>query len=319
LEPHRGDNETPELPRPTIWPVGFAIGIACLLVGLVVSWPAVAVGGGITILFGFLWARDVMAARRATPPPTGAEAPAVLGRPAPPIPAHRGEAAMPKPAPGERFPRSRFLEASTLGLGAVIGGAVTVPALGFAILPPFLHQGSKDIDIGPLSDYPEGEWMIVHFFIDPKEGEVTRRVAYIRYNGELDGQPSFTAISNRCAHLGCPVQPNGLAQANKTKDVKAGSTVVQLTPVQGLSGFGCPCHGGAYDTEGNRTAGPPVRGLDRYRFSIRHGRLYLGGRYSVKTVSGTGADAKIKSYPASSPGNHVGDWEAWLYPVQAPH
>ena len=30
------------------------------------------------------------------------------------------------------------------------------------------------------------------------------------------------------------------------------------------AGFGCPCHGGAYDTEGNRTAGPPVRSLDRF-------------------------------------------------------
>src|SRR5437660_6910047 len=104
-----------------------------------------------------------MAGRRAALPPTGAEPPAAPAPPAPPIPAHRGEAAMPKPAPGERFPRSRFLEASTLGLGAVIGGAVTVPALGFAILPPFLHQGTKDIDVGPISDYPEGQWMIVHF------------------------------------------------------------------------------------------------------------------------------------------------------------
>src|SRR5919108_2390611 len=99
LEPHRGDNQSPELPRPTIWPVGFAIGIACLLVGLVVSWPAVAVGGGIAIVFGFLWARDVMAHRAriptATAPVEGPERPA-----APPIPANVGEAAMPKPAPG---------------------------------------------------------------------------------------------------------------------------------------------------------------------------------------------------------------------------
>jgi Rieske Fe-S protein len=318
LEPRRGDDHSPELPRPTVWPVGFAIGIACLLVGLVVSWPAVAVGGGIAILFGFLWARDVMAGRRAALPPTGAEPPVAPAPPAPAIPAHRGEAAMPKPAPGERFPRSKFLEASTLGLGAVIGGAVTVPALGFAILPPFLKQGSKDIDIGPLSDYSEGQWLIVHFFIDPAEGEVTRRVAYVRYNGTLNGQPSFTIISNRCAHLGCPVQPNGLVD-QKAKDVKAGSTIVTLNKVNGLAGFGCPCHGGAYDKEGNRTAGPPVRGLDRYRFSIRNGRLFLGGRYSVKSVVGEGAQAKIKQYPLTQPGDHAGDWEAWLYPVQAPH
>jgi threonine/homoserine efflux transporter RhtA len=108
LEPGSGDNQQPELPGPTIWPVGFAIGIACLLVGLVVSWPAVAVGGAIAILFGVLWARDVMAGRRAAAP-AGPAPDAVAARPAAPIPAHRGEAAMPKPAPGERFPRSKFL------------------------------------------------------------------------------------------------------------------------------------------------------------------------------------------------------------------
>ena len=31
------DNETPHLPPPSLWPIGFAIGVACLLVGLVVS------------------------------------------------------------------------------------------------------------------------------------------------------------------------------------------------------------------------------------------------------------------------------------------
>src|SRR5205085_8714362 len=122
----------------------------------------------------------------------------------------------------------------------------------------------------------------------------TRRTAYIRYNGLLGKEPSFTIISNRCAHLGCPVQPNGLTQANQTKDEKtSGGQVVTLTPVSALAGFGCPCHGGAYDTEGNRTAGPPVRGLDRYEFSIRNGRLYLGRTYSVKRVVGQGANAKI--------------------------
>ena len=44
---------------------------------------------------------------------------------------------MPEPAPGERFPRNKFLEGATLGLGAVIGGIVTLPAVGFALLPGF--------------------------------------------------------------------------------------------------------------------------------------------------------------------------------------
>ena len=50
---------------------------------------------------------------------------------------------------------------------------------------------------------------------------------------------------------------------------------VELRPVLAQS-FGCPCHGGQYNAEGNRTAGPPVRSLDRYSFSIRNGKLILG-------------------------------------------
>ncbi len=300
MEPERG-HEGPELPRPTLWPIGFAIGVVCLLVGLVVSWPAVGVGAAIAIIFGFVWIRDMQGHHKVEPPAA--------------IPA--------APVPAESYSRGRFLGASTLGLGAVIGGAISVPAIGFAIVPPFLKQGRGELDLGPISDYQEQQWYIVHFELDPAEGEVTRRTAYIRYNGLVPfngkSEPSFTIISNRCAHLGCPVQPNGLV-SNQAKDENTGNgQMVQLIQVQGLSGFGCPCHGGAYDTEGNRTAGPPVRGLDRYQFAIRKGHLFLGKAYSVKKVEGTGGTAKIREFNLTGPGQHVGDWEALLYPLQPPH
>src|SRR5437660_2965118 len=120
-----------------------------------------------------------MAGRRAALPPTGAEPPAAPAPPAPAIPAHRGEAAMPKPAPGERFPRSRFLEASTLGLGGVIGAIVSIPPLVMALGPAFGKQWKHRVDIGPISNFPEGVWKLATFFVDPRLGEVTRRTAYI--------------------------------------------------------------------------------------------------------------------------------------------
>ena len=84
------------------------------------------------------------------------------------------------------------------------------------------------------------------------------------------------------------------------------------------AGFGCPCHGGQYDNEGNRTAGPPVRALDRYEFMIDNGRLLLRKTYSVAKVDGEGADARIHKYPLAGPGQHIDGIEAWLYPVQPP-
>ena len=226
---------------------------------------------------------------------------------------------MPEPAPGERFPRSRFLEASTLGLGAVIGGLVTVPAVGLMVVPAFKGQGYPDVDLGPLENFTEGSWFVTSFFMRPEAGEVSRRTAYIRNNGALNGEPSFTIISNRCAHLGCPVQPNGPVQDDQKKEVKGeNGQRVTLTPSLPAGGFGCPCHGAQYDPEGNRTAGPPVRGLDRYDYAIRNGRLILGSPYSVTRVDGEGKNARIHRYKLAGPGQHVDGWEQILYPLQPP-
>jgi Rieske Fe-S protein len=306
-----------DLPGPSLWPVGFAVGIASLLVGLIVSTIVAVVGGALAVLFGALWVfeqvrgRDVV--KETTPVadddapdrPTGANLPAPEGGPAMPA--------------GDKYPRSVFLEGATLGLGGVIGGLVTVPVAGFAIVPAFLHQGHPQIDLGPLDNFPQGEYRVATFMEDPAEGEVSRRTAFVRNNGFLGQEPSFTIISNRCAHLGCPVQPGGPIDDAKAKTVKLGKTEITLIPTVPAGGFICPCHGGSYDTEGNRTAGPPVRALDRWTYKIENGRLILLQTYSVGHVDRTGADARIHKYPAAGPGMHVDGVEGWLYPIQAPH
>jgi menaquinol-cytochrome c reductase iron-sulfur subunit len=314
LEERPGDDQ-PQLPSPSLWPVGFAVGIVCLLVGLVVSWPVAAVGAVLALVFGFLWARDVATGGHAVPgPPPDQPAPD-----APAVPADVGEAAMPEPAPGERFPRSRFLEGATLGLGAVIGGIVTLPAVGFALLPGFLKQKAHKVDLGPLSDFEENKWKVVTFARDPTNANISRRTAFVRNNGLLDGVPSFTIISNRCAHVGCPVQPGGPVFQKQEKTIKTTNGDVLITPVLPAAGFICPCHGGSYDQEGNRIAGPPVRGLDRYEFDIVNGRLILGDLYSVVKVEGSGKTAKIEKVELHGPGQHADGPESWLYPLQPPH
>jgi menaquinol-cytochrome c reductase iron-sulfur subunit len=324
LEGQESSHEEVHAPSPTLWPLGFAIGIVVVLVGLIIDPEKIStVGAVIAIVFGFLWARDATAEMRGHAPAVEPEQreiePAGAGQVGPP--AHVGEPAMPPPAPGERFPRSRFLEGATLGLGAVIGGVVTVPVAGFAILPAFLNQKGHSVDLGPLSDFAQGAWYIATFMVDPAEGETSRRTAFVRYNGDFQNQPSFTLISNRCAHLGCPVQANGPSGAilgKKTITEHTANGKITLEPVV-PAGFGCPCHGGQYDTEGNRTAGPPVRALDRYSYEIRDGRLILLHTFSVSHVNGTGAQAEIFKYKLSSPGNHVDGPEQYLYPIQPPH
>jgi menaquinol-cytochrome c reductase iron-sulfur subunit len=300
-EPEQHEAE-PHLPAPTIWPFAFASGVALLLVGLIVNWILAAVGAAIALVFGFLWVREATREVRRAPAPVVA--------PAPPV----SELALAEEEEEpERYPRAKFLEFSTLGIGALIGGVVTLPALGFMIAPAFVGQGYDDVDLGPLGNFPEDEWITATFQSNPEEpGDVSRRTAFIRNNGFANGVPSMTIISNRCVHMGCPTQPGGLLQ--KPKKVQTASGEVALTVTQGLSGFTCPCHGGAYDDEGNRTAGPPVRALDRYEYLIKNGNLVLGKPYSVGKVIGQGADAKIEAYRLADPGQHVDGPEQYFYP-----
>jgi Rieske Fe-S protein len=295
----------PESAAQSVWPIGFAIGIACVLVGLVISWWVVAIGGAITIVFGALWLSDLAGHPVAKKSPPG---------PAPP------------PGPGgarhyetQKTSRTGFLSLATLGLGGVIGALVTIPPVFLALIPPFLKQTKKPVDLGPLSLYPENDWQIVTFRLVANGGPVWDRTAYIRYNGPLKGKPSFTIITNRCAHLGCPVQPLGLVQPNQAKHTKTvGEEFVTTVPVIAVSGFSCPCHGGAYDTEGNRTAGPPVKALDRFEYSIVKGHLVLGHSYSVAHVTGTGAQAVIQKNDLYGPGQHIDGWEQIFYPWTPP-
>ncbi len=304
MEPKQGDDK-PNLPAPSMWPVGFAIGLVVLLVGLIVSWIAVAIGAVIALLFGVVWVHDLSSGDKEgeEPEPPSKDDPTA-------------SPAMVAAHDSETYPRDKFLEVTTLGLGAVIGGLIMIPPLGMLSASAFEGQKFKHINLGPVNDFPLGKFIITTFVDDPAAGEVSRRTAYIRNNGFLGKLPSFTILSNHCAHLGCPVQPNGPVDTNKSTEQKdrAGNVIVKKTPVQ-PAGFGCPCHGGQYDTEGNRTAGPPVRALDRYTYSIVEGHLVLGGAFSVDYVKGTGKDAQIKKYPLHNPGQHVAGPEFWLWPI----
>ncbi len=82
-------------------------------------------------------------------------------------------------------------------------------------------------------------------------GDAGKTTVYIRRGStDLDEDPNaFIAISNRCAHLGCPVRFVGAAGT-----------------------FICPCHGGVYDFEGKVIGGPPVRPLDHFQTRVRDGQ-----------------------------------------------
>src|SRR5690348_12312120 len=98
----------------SIGPIGFAIGVAVVLVGLIVNPLVLApLGAAITVAAAFAWAHSN---RRAA----GSQ----IVPPAPDF------------APGldERYSRSRLLEGATLALGGLVAVGVALPTAGFAVL-----------------------------------------------------------------------------------------------------------------------------------------------------------------------------------------
>ena len=280
----------------TVGPISFAVGVAVLLIGLIVSPEVIApIGGAISVLAGFGWVRGGRTAER----PMRTE----------------DTRAQVAPPDDERYPRSRFLGRATLGLGGVVAAGVALPAAGLAILPSFVGQRRRPVDLGPIGAFPESRFVIATFLADLRMGEVSRRAAYVRNNGLLNRLPSFTTMSSRCTHVGCPTQPNGPVFNQLHRAERTANGEVGLVPAMPAGGFGCPCHGSQFDMEGNRTAGPAARALDRYEFSIRNGHLWLDRLFSVSHVEGTGASARIHRFLLRGAGEPVSGPESWLYPV----
>jgi menaquinol-cytochrome c reductase iron-sulfur subunit len=176
--------------------------------------------------------------------------------------------------------RGRFLGRATVGIGAAIGGIAAVPVIGYAAAPVTQEADFRHVSLGPVARFRTGPGATVTaapYVEDQTQPVTSAGLAYVRDTGRsssdwLSPEAMFVVFSNRCMHVGCPVQAQ-------------------------TSGFGCPCHGGQYDPEGRRIAGPPVRPLDRFQWEVRGGDLWLVNRWSV-LIEGE----RVHYFPVKSPG-----------------
>ena len=96
------------------------------------------------------------------------------------------------------------------------------------------------------------EIMQVTFSRVIREGWLTRTAKdYVWIRRKPDG--SLVVFEPHCTHLGCAYAWNEDARQ-----------------------FHCPCHGGKFDMEGNRLAGPPPRPLDRFEVKVEGKLLKIG-------------------------------------------
>jgi menaquinol-cytochrome c reductase iron-sulfur subunit len=137
-----------------------------------------------------------------------------------------------------------------------VGGAAVVAALGgpavIHAVSPNLNPDLSDhwVPLGALDDFevgatrkavlkvPRGDW----------SPSMRDKAVYVWRPSDQE----VVVFSRACTDLGCPVE------------YEAGSRW-----------FYCPCHGGIFDQEGQRRAGPPKRPLDRYRLRVREGILEI--------------------------------------------
>ena len=181
--------------------------------------------------------------------------------------------------------RRRAFTIAAQGLGGIAGAAIILPAVGFAVAPIF-HRGKERWEaVGPVGDFVEDTYRQVVFTETEGIGDAGKTTAYVRKGShELDEDPGlYIAVSNRCAHLGCPVRF-----------------------VEAAGNFICPCHGGVYDFQGKRIGGPPVRPLDQFQTRVRNGQVEVGPRYSVTS--------QLEPVRARDPGEFTGGIWEYLYP-----
>lgn len=187
---------------------------------------------------------------------------------------------------GETVTRRHFMTAVVMGAGGVASAMFALPALGFALGPLFEKSTHRSLlDVGAVDDFDSDGFTPQVITQTAGIGEVGKMLVYIRKNDKpTDKQPwPFIAISNRCAHLGCPV-----------RYIKAAESFI------------CPCHGGTYNFEGEVTGGPPVRPLDRFETYVENGRVMLGSVFSV--------NSQLERVPLRDGGQHVDGLWQYLYP-----
>jgi Rieske Fe-S protein len=181
--------------------------------------------------------------------------------------------------------RGQFLSLSTVGIGAAIGGVIGVPATAYILAPVTDEATFQPVFLGKVDAFPADPSFkptAATYVEDPENPATSPGLAFVQNTGKsntdwLASDAMFVVFSNRCMHLGCPVQATS-------------------------QGFQCPCHGGAYDTVGQRIAGPPIRPLDRFQWEIKNSdELWITQRWSVDF----NGDGKILYFPVKMPGQPV--------------
>jgi Rieske Fe-S protein len=177
--------------------------------------------------------------------------------------------------------RRSTLSTATVGVGAAIAGVIGTPVVAYMFAPVTEEATFRPVSLGPVGQFTSEQGFsptAATYVEDPTQPLLSSGLAYVHSTGGknydwLAPDAAFVVFSNRCTHVGCPVQ------ASRT-------------------GFACPCHGSQFGQRGERTAGPAIRPLDRFQWEVRSDdALWITQRWSV-LVDGD----RARYFPVKSPG-----------------
>jgi menaquinol-cytochrome c reductase iron-sulfur subunit len=147
--------------------------------------------------------------------------------------------------------RRNFLKWIIKGGGLMTAGMVAAPVLVTILSPLFQRRASLWAPVAEVADFTPGE--VRHALVDTRRKDWTARS--LREKGVYvwrAGPERFVVFSRSCTDLSCPVVHDA-----------------------GSGWFFCPCHGGIFNQEGERMAGPPRQPLFRYTTRVQNGMLEI--------------------------------------------
>jgi Rieske Fe-S protein len=156
--------------------------------------------------------------------------------------------------PQDGLSRRRALMKRGLLFNGAVGTILAVPIVRYLLSPVIRERRSRSeswLSLGALDQFPAGQTRLATYrnpVANSSDGETANIPCWVR---NVDGE-KFQVFAINCAHLGCPVR---------------------WFPQSGL--FMCPCHGGAYYSDGSRASGPPERGLFEYSYKLNQGKLLI--------------------------------------------
>jgi quinol---cytochrome c reductase iron-sulfur subunit, bacillus type len=147
--------------------------------------------------------------------------------------------------------RRAFLARTVQLVSAAIGALFALPVIAFIRGSYSLNRDHTFYPVARMGDLVE-EVTRVSFTRLVRDGWMVRTTQeYVWVRKKPDG--SIVVFEPHCTHLGCAYAWN-----------------------QSKLQFECPCHGGRFDSDGNHTAGPPPRGLDRYEVKMEGNQIEIG-------------------------------------------